>query len=203
MPGQHQILGKVQGKSDITSLWAMISCVLLLAHSLRYIGINLLGVAGGKGIKKNNDAYIDDVDTWAGSMCCGRNAVDNTMRHLAMGAQSWLDLQDVVAASTAFHKCIVQTVVYVVVKGSLEITYNYNYSYDMELSDIKGAWTKIKYLKADQPNIRLGFHLAPDGNMDKVGDMCKAALSISMHLSQTEAHTMLTGCLKTQTTYVI
>ena len=104
-PAQHCILSDVQVKSGVAS-WAMICCVLLLTHSLIYEGINLPGVANGKEIKMTNYTYAENIDTWAGLMYCGcgHEVADGTTYHLAMSAQSWLDLQDVIAAYTAFHK---------------------------------------------------------------------------------------------------
>jgi len=46
----------------------MTSSILLFAHAILYAGIVLPSVIGKMGVKKNNDAYADDVDTWAGSI---------------------------------------------------------------------------------------------------------------------------------------
>ena len=73
-----------------------------------------------------------------------------------------VDLQDVIAACTAFQKCLVQILCHKVVRGPLVI--NYEYEYTMELKDSMGARTKIKFLSADKPNPSLGFNLCPDGN---------------------------------------
>ena len=157
------------------------------------------------GIKKNNDAYVDDVDTWSGQLGYGRTVANNVMISLNGGAQKWSNVQDVVAASTAFHKCMCQVLAWAVLKGSLAI--DYAYTYEMTLHDVKGARTKIQFLPASQPNQGLGFNLAPDGKQshelrartNKINHMCSAA--VSMHLSQAEANNMLRRRLVPQTTY--
>jgi len=58
---QPRVLGEIQGKGDIASFWALISSVLLLAHSLIYQGLKLPGVNGEIFIEKNNDTYTDGV----------------------------------------------------------------------------------------------------------------------------------------------
>ena len=50
----------------------MISSVLLFTHALVYKELDLPGINGGPGFKKNNDAYSDDVGIWAGAMGYGR-----------------------------------------------------------------------------------------------------------------------------------
>ena len=201
-----RIKGEIQGKADVASMWLVVSSILLLAHSQVYEGIDLPSVVGKeKGIKKNNDGYVDDVDTWSGKLGWGREVADEVMHKLKGGAQSWSDIQDVVAASTAFHKCMCQVLAHIAKNGSLVI--DYDYTFDMHLHDVKGATTKIQFKPPNEPNQGLGFNIAPDGNqkhefnsrIEKIRHMCKAA--VSMHLSQREAHTMLNRRLVPQTTY--
>ena len=83
----------------------MTSSTLLEAHGKLYKGIQLPSVYGKEhGIKKNNDAYVNDVNTWAGSLSNGSDAADEVMEQLMDRAQQWSGIQDVVAASTAFYK---------------------------------------------------------------------------------------------------
>ena len=84
----------------------MMSSILLFTHALLYTGLNLPSVVRKKGIEKNNDAYADDVDTWASSMDYGRIESNSVMIRLTTGAQKWSNLQDVAAASTSLHKCM-------------------------------------------------------------------------------------------------
>ena len=45
----------------------MMSSTLLEANGKLYKGISLPSVVGKEhGIKRNNDAYVDNMDTWAG-----------------------------------------------------------------------------------------------------------------------------------------
>ena len=104
---------------------------------------------GKTGIRKNNDAYADDVDTWAGSMDYGQVESQSVMCKLTEGAQKWYNIQDVAAASTAFHKCITQILGHIVVALSLVI--DYEFEFEMDLLDIKGARTRIPLVSPDQP----------------------------------------------------
>ena len=63
-----KIQRKIQGKGDVASFCAMISSTLLAAYAMIYTVLFLPGVYGKNNIKKNNDAFIDDVDTYAGSL---------------------------------------------------------------------------------------------------------------------------------------
>ena len=121
------------------------------------------------------------------------------------GAQKWSDIQDVVAASTAFHKCMVQILSHKVVNGSMMV--DYEYRSEASLSDIKGVTTTIKFLTIKEPNKGLGFNIAPNGNqkhkfrqqLAKIRHMRMTAASI--FLSQREAYTMLQRRTITQTAY--
>jgi hypothetical protein len=56
-------------------------------------------------IRKQNDGYVDDVNTWAASMEWDSDAVEHTLYILNEGAQSLTNLNEVGGGSTAFHKC--------------------------------------------------------------------------------------------------
>ena len=114
---------------------------------------------------------------------------------LISGAQEWTNLLVMVAQSTAFHRCIIQALAYLEVNSSLTI--NYDSRYGMDLSDSKGARSKVEYLPPNMPINGLGFKQAIDGNKEhefnfrvkKIDHMRKAAVSIK--LCQTEVSTML------------
>ena len=59
------------------------------------------GVNGEVCIKKNNDAYADDVGTWGGNTGTGNGAAAVTMAQLQDGAPTWSDLWDEIAACTS------------------------------------------------------------------------------------------------------
>ena len=105
---------------------------------------------------------MDDVDTFATSMHNGNDAAIDVMEKLEKGAQKWPNIQDVCAASTAFHNCLTSILSFKDIKGSLKI--NYDFRYTMYLHDVKGAPSLIKLIPPDAPNEGLGFRHAPDGN---------------------------------------
>ena len=183
------------------------SSSIFTAHNDIYKGLNLPGITAADGIKKKNDGYANDIDTYEGEMTNNIYAADNGMTHLATGAQKWANLRDVIAQSIAFHKCIVQILSFVHVHSSLKIDYGSKFT--MRLKDSKWATSSIKYFPPDKSNEGLGFRHAPDGKqihkldnrVMKVKSMCKVAVSI--YPSQKEAATMLNSCLSPQTTYVM
>ena len=203
----HRILGLVQGSIGVAGLWALSSSSLFWAHSNKYEGLDLPGIILTDGIKKNNNGYVDDVNTYAGEMTKDIHTADNVMTRLSTGAQKWANLCNGIAQSTAFHKCIAQILSFTNVKSSLKIDYKIRYV--MSLQDSKEATSSIKYLTPDQPNDSLGFHHALDGNqlhelatrVTKIKSMCTTA--VSTHLSQREAATMLNSRLSPQTTYIM
>ena len=201
----YRIKGETQGLADVASIWAMKSSQLLTAHSFLYNGIHLPGVNGKTGIKRNNDAYVDDVDTYAASMENKPGTAEDVMTTLTCGAQKWTNIQDVVAASTAFHKCLTQILSWKERKGTLEVDYDFNFK--MELLDSKGAKSSIQFAPPNKPNKGLGFHIAMDGNLQhelierkkKITHTCRAAAG--MQLNQKAAFRMHDGRLHAQTAY--
>jgi len=207
-PGDPLIQGEVQGKADVASLWTMVSSSILMAHRQVYQGIDLPSVVGkSQGIKKNNDGYVDDVDVWAATLENDPEVAEMVMVNLAVGTQSLANLFDVVSQSTAFHKCFCQVLAWKLVDGLYEI--DYTTTHDIILKDSVGAPSKIRFVKAGQPNPGLGFHACPDGNqahqfqarVEKIDHVCKAAQSIC--LDQREAASMLNTRLHTSTAYVM
>jgi hypothetical protein len=88
---QARIIGELQGKGDVALIYALQSSTVLTAHATMYQGIRLLPASPGPGIKKCNDGYIDNVNTWSGSMhveqdeveyilCISCNKVPNPLR---------------------------------------------------------------------------------------------------------------------------
>ena len=78
-----RIKREVQGKADVSSLQAMTSSTLLEVHSKLYNDTQLPSVCGKEhGIKKNRDAYVDNLDTWTGSLANGNNVADEVMYQL-------------------------------------------------------------------------------------------------------------------------
>jgi len=186
----------IQDKGDVASLWTMTSSIIVYAHALLHAGLVPPSVIGKTGNKKNNDAYADDVDTWAGSLDYGQIELHIVICKLTEGAQKWSNIQNVAAASASFPKCITQLLGHIVVASSL--VFNYDFEFNMDLLDIKQARTRIPLVLLDQPNEGLGLCLAPDGNqkhefvlrVEKTKHMCKAA--VSMPLRQYDAFILIT-----------
>jgi hypothetical protein len=74
--GQPQIIGELQGKGDVALIYMMLSSTVLDAHATMYSGLELSPATPGPGIRKRNDGYVDDVNTWAGCMEIGSEAAE-------------------------------------------------------------------------------------------------------------------------------
>ena len=81
----------------------MTSSTLFVTHGKFYEGTKLPSVCGKEyGIKKNNDTYVNNINTWAGSRSNRRDAADKVMYQLMDVAQEWYDVQDIVQLPLPF-----------------------------------------------------------------------------------------------------
>ena len=90
--GEPMIRGEYQGKGDVAGLYAILSSTVMQAHSEVYDGLDLPPPAPGPGIRKRNDAYVDDANTWAGQLEREPDVVEKVLYKLKLGAQSLTDL---------------------------------------------------------------------------------------------------------------
>ena len=86
----HQILGLIQGNAGVAGLWALSSSSLFFKHDKIYRGLDLPGIIPSDGIKKNNDGYVNDVDTYTGDMTNDILTADNVMTWLGTGVRNGL-----------------------------------------------------------------------------------------------------------------
>ena len=135
--GAPKIAGEIQGRGTVGRLITMSCGTLLDADGSIYTGLDLPVITGTNSVQKNNDAYGDDVDTCVGSMENGPLEANNVMVHLTDGSPKWTNFPDVVAQSTAFHKCTAQILSYIQVKSSLKI--DYDTQHILTLIELKGA----------------------------------------------------------------
>ena len=71
--GDPMIAGEIQGKADTGCAWTLTSGYLLTAYDMKHPPMRLPDVSGDTtlGITKANDAFVDDVDSWAALMQYG------------------------------------------------------------------------------------------------------------------------------------
>jgi hypothetical protein len=204
-PGQLPLAGEYQGKGDVAILYALLSSIVLDAHESMYEGITLPSPSVPRAIKKRNDGYVDDVNTWAASMECDGNATDHTIYLLNKGSQSLTDLNEVGGGSTAFHKSVSQLLAWKSNGRFLEI--DYDRVGEVILQDNKGAPSKIAQLRPDKGNAGLGYMMAVDASQrdefenrkSKIFQICVGAQS--SRLSFKEAKQLLEQRLLMQTKY--
>ena len=91
---------------------------------------------------EEQNAYIDEVDTYAASMSNVTKAAACIMEKLQKGTQKHSNVQYVVTASTEFHKCLVQILSYITMHRLLQVSYNFTHS--IHCADVKGAQSLIK-----------------------------------------------------------
>ena len=140
----------------------MLSSTVLDAHATMYSGLELSPATPGPGIRKRNDGYVDDVNTWAGCMEIGSEAAETIMYQLQKGSQILTDLNETSGGSTAFHKCTTQLMSWVATPEFLEIDKNID-QYRIVLEDAVGAKSTIAQLMPHEANKGLGYHFAMMG----------------------------------------
>jgi hypothetical protein len=156
--------GEYQGKGDVAILYAMLSSIVLDAHASLYEGIELSSPFPGPIIKKRNDGYVDDVNTWAANMQCDSDVVDYVIYRLNKGSQLLADLNEVGGGSTAFHKCASSLLAWV--SNGKKLVIDYEKECKLMLQDNKGASSCIKQLKPNQGNAGLGYVMAADASQE-------------------------------------
>jgi hypothetical protein len=205
-PGEPPMAGEGQGKGDVAIVYVLQSSTLFDAHATLSPGLCLPPPVPGPGIKKRNDGYVDDVDTWAGVMEYHLLAAEEAMYALQKSSQYLTDLNEVPGGSTAFHKCAVFLLSWKTGPRKLEINQDVS---DLRfiLTDNKGAPSSISILRPDQTNKGLGYHMAVDANQtkeyserrDKVSHICTRAQS--SRFSYSEALQLLNQRLLMQLKY--
>jgi hypothetical protein len=205
-PGEPKTAGEGQGKGDVAITYALQSSTLFDAHAKLYGGIDLPPPVPGPGIRKRNDGFVDDVNTWAGVVEYEPWSAEHAMYTLQTGSQLLTDLNEVPGGSTAFHKCAVFLLSWTTSTDTLVIKTDMS-EHKFQLRDNKGALSSIAIIRPDQTNKGLGYFMAVDVNqtmelaerMDKIQHMCTAAQS--SRLSYSEAHQLLHQRLLMQTRY--
>ena len=203
--GEPMIRGEYQGKGDVASLYAALSSTVMQAHSRVYKGLDLPPPTLGPGIRKRNDAYVDDANTWAGQLEREPDVVEKVLHDLKEGAQSLTDLQDVSGGAMAFYKCFIQLMAWKAGNNTLELRTQFDNEFT--LRDPEGAPSLIGILRPDEANAGLGYHLAVDANQKheynsrhgKISAICTAAQSSRLDFA--EARRLLNQRLLAQTKY--
>eukprot|EP00956_Cyclotella_meneghiniana_P033092 scaffold93176_cov89-Cyclotella_meneghiniana.AAC.1 len=204
--GEPEIAGELQGKGDVAILYCLQSSITLDAHAKLFPELVLPSPGGGRAIRKRNDGYVDDVNTWAGKIERDLGDVEEVMYDLQVRAQGLTDLNEVSGGSTAFHKCACQLLSWRSTGKTLEINYDME-GVGMVLTDAKGAASKIRMLSPSGTNKGLGYFQAVDANqkveyeerMGKIKKTCSAANSARLQYS--EAKQLLERRLLMQTRY--
>ena len=114
------------------------------------------------GIKKHNDAYVDNADTHERAMENDTYMADNFISQLGTGAQKCANLCNVIAQSIVFQEFTVKFLSFTNLNSSLKT--DHKIQYEMSLEDSKGAESSIKYLPPDKPNNGLECCHALDRN---------------------------------------
>jgi hypothetical protein len=78
-PEEPPLAGEYQGKGDVAILYAILSSIVLNAHSTMYTGITSPSPTNELEIRKQNDGYVDDVNTWAASMDWNSDIVEHVL----------------------------------------------------------------------------------------------------------------------------
>ena len=204
-PEEPPLAGEYQGKGDVAILYAILSSIVLNAHATMYAGIALPSPIPNLEIRKRNDGYVDDVNTWAASMEWDNEAVEYVLNTLNEGAQILTNLNEVGGGSTAFHKCACILMSWTF--NGKRLVIDYEREGTITLLDNKGAPSKITQLRPNEGNAGLGYMMAVDASqtdehsnrLTKVTDICIRAQA--SRLSFKEARQLLNQRLLMQTKY--
>jgi hypothetical protein len=162
-PGQPKKAGEGQGKGNVAITYALQSSTLLDAHAQLYGGLDLPPPVPGPGISKQNDGYVDDVNTWSSEFEHRPDSAEYAMYKLERGSQALTNLNEVPGGSTAFHKCAVFLLAWTTGPKTLEIRRDLS-DFKFTLHDNKNAPSAISILQPDQTNKGLGYFMAVDAN---------------------------------------
>jgi hypothetical protein len=204
-PGQPKLAGELQGKGDVAPLYALLSSSIMDAHKSMYGGVELPSPVLGPCIRKINNGYVDDVNTFSASMETGLLAEEDTLYRLERGAQSLTDLNDTSGGATAFHKCATQLLSWR--SDGRRLVINDNSELKIKLKDVNGATSYITSLGPQVANKGLGYFMTVSASQGtefserkgKITYICQAAQSAS--LSYEEALRLLNSRLLAQTKY--
>eukprot|EP00956_Cyclotella_meneghiniana_P003485 scaffold4250_cov47-Cyclotella_meneghiniana.AAC.1 len=92
--GEPEIAGELQGKGDVAILYCLQSSITLDAHAKLFPELVLPSPGGDRVIRKRNDGYVDDVNTWAGKIERDLGDVEEVMYDLQVRAQGLTDLNE-------------------------------------------------------------------------------------------------------------
>eukprot|EP00956_Cyclotella_meneghiniana_P006230 scaffold8106_cov56-Cyclotella_meneghiniana.AAC.2 len=149
--GEPEIAGELQGKGDVAILYCLQSSITMNAHATLFPEMVLPSPASERAIKKRNDGYVYDVNTWAGEMDLDLGVEESVMYDLQERAQGLTNLNEVSGGSTAFHKCACQILMWKSNGVTLEINEEIG-DLSMVLVDARGAPPKITMLRPSEPN---------------------------------------------------
>jgi hypothetical protein len=175
------------------------------AHKSMYGGVELPSPVLGPCIRKINNGYVEDVNTFSASMETGLLAEEDTFYRLERRAQSLTDLNDTSGGATAFHKCATQLLSWR--SDGKRLVINDNSELKIKLKDVNGATSYITSLGPQVANKGLGYFMAVNASQEtefserkgKIMFICQGAQSAS--LSYEEALRLLNSRLLAQTKY--
>ena len=180
--GDTPLTGETQGKSDIGSIWTLISYGILHVHEMHTPARTcLINIATGQRSARPADAYVDDTDIYADGECpttaltneddevdalIGDSGDDfaRMATSLNKSAQVWNNSVSLTGGALAFHKCSYKLLSFEPRSGRMEIRRPAEMSYDFVLTDHHGQASQIQQTSALHPTRGLGFLFTLDGN---------------------------------------
>lgn len=181
---EYELDGEIQGKGDVMCHWTNVSDSIIQTHRKHTAGVTLHHVATGDTSSRSADAYVDDTDVyaepvpfqptdeeWFAEQESPTFAVIDpqpleTMHILQACAQMWVYLVLTIGHLMAFHKCSWQLLAYKPVDGRMIPMTSDDRQGNLHLHDLNGIHSKITHKKNDNPNVGLGFSIAPLGDQE-------------------------------------
>ena len=177
------------------------------AHNIISPGLHLPSCSGRRSITHNNIAFADDTDNHASADYDSPNPVEEVLVKANKSAQAMSELIDICGGSLALQKTQYRVMAWDDSKGVNSMKTEIDGKVIM--GDGKGVQEEIKFSRADEPNVGLGFEMRMDGKMDHQFKATKSAFGqkcgriASSQLTEREAFTALQSRLTPALSYVM
>ena len=172
--------GKIQGKTDVPTLYCQQGSILLAAHTSIALGIVLSSATCKGRIAHHSVCFVDDTDGQVSVKHNSASPVVETVGKLQNSSQKWSNLINLTGHFLALHKPNRRMVAWSTESETI-------------IEDRKGAFAVMDYKSPDLPNPGLGFKHCPDDNQahqykDILGEVQEICSVVSAeHLTEREA----------------
>ena len=190
--GEPRIGGNVQGKTDVPTMFALLSDVLLRVHASIAPGLEMHSCNLEHKVQHHSIAFVDDVDGHVTANPDSEDCARDIVAHLNRAGAIWNNLFEIAGQSIALHKVRWRTLVWEMRDREWKLVTSAPGR--VKLTDSRGAVANVDYVPPNEPNEGLGFLMCPDGNQEPQFERVMSILSevtdriARAYLMQDETH---------------